>query len=196
MRKSVKKFLERVRFSLLRLLWSNDEASARYLGRTFAVGFAMGAFPFLGQIALVFLIWLVLDKMLHFRFNLLLASLLTFISNPITGPFFLYGFYLTGTFMLGSSATTFTHLMRQLKQVLENFDLSELKGGFGALMHGVGLPIFIGSIPWYFILGGIGYWMGMRIFGRLKFGIHRRNIKRKRLRFPFHKKDDEDDKKN
>jgi uncharacterized protein (DUF2062 family) len=174
MKKKVKDFLAKVRFSTIRLLRSNVETSPGYLGRTFAIGMSVGIFFFMGQLAIVTVLWLLLDRLLKLRFSLLIACLITFISNPLTSPFIIYIFYMTGSMMLGSAAVSFVTLTHRLRGILDNWDLVD---GIGILFRGVGKPIIYGSIPWHIIMAVAGYWIGVSSYKKFKKTVHIRKMK-------------------
>jgi len=172
--KKIKEALKNIRFSVIRLLSSDGNVSAAYLGRTFAIGLSAGLFFFYGQMVVCLLLWLLLDKWLKLKFNLFISCLLTFISNPLTTPFIFYIYYLTGSFVFGKSAVSFSELMRQLRAIVGQLDFAGLYDGIKILLNGVMKPIIIGSIPWHIVAAAVGYWLGVRMYKRLHAIINRR----------------------
>ena len=158
----VKQTQKRIMRASLRALFKEEKRPSSYLGLTFAVGFSAGMFIFYAQSLLCVLIWLILDRWLKIRFNVIIASLLTFISNPLTTPFILYVYYLTGQAMLGDSVISMTAFWSYAKAFLVDTDGVSLWDGFKLLLMGIGRPIALGSLPWHVIMAFVGYYTGVR----------------------------------
>lgn len=139
------------------------------MGITFCVGFVTGISPLFGQTLICFFIWLLFKKVFKVRFNLIIACLLTFISNPITTPFLFYIFYLTGQMMIGKTSIPFSQFIENIHTLFtDEFSVENIKDSFHTLIIGVGKPILIGNIPWSVLSGFIGYYIGTQISIRFK----------------------------
>ena len=165
--KNLKLTLRRITFLAARNLFTKENSSPAYLGRTFAIGFSAGMFIIYGQSLLCLAIWLVMDRWLKLRFNLLIASLLTFISNPLTTPFILYLYYLTGQAILGDSIVSLPSFLVQARILLANIGRGNLWHGFKLVAVGIGWPIMLGSLPWHVFMGFLGYGVGVRTHWKL-----------------------------
>jgi uncharacterized protein (DUF2062 family) len=174
--KETKRTLKRIAFFAARSLLSKETRSPAYLGRTFAVGFCAGMFMIYGQSLLCLAIWLVMDRWLKLRFSVLIASLLTFISNPLTTPFILYLYYLTGQAMLGDSVVSLRYFLVQTRILLTNIDRGNLWEGLKLVTVGIGWPIALGSLPWHVIMTFVGYKTGVRVHWRLNQVMERKKI--------------------
>jgi uncharacterized protein (DUF2062 family) len=148
-------------------MFTQEKRGPDYLGRTFAVGFCVGAFFLYGQTLLCIAVWLVMDRWLKRRFSVLIASLLTFISNPLTTPFILYLYYMTGQALLGNPAVPFSSFLIQAKIILTSIDTSNLSEVLRLLGIKFGCPIALGSLPWHIIMAFIGYNAGIRAYWKL-----------------------------
>ena len=182
--KEAKRVTKRIAFFTARSLFAKEKRTPAYLGRTFAVGFTAGMFIFYGQSLLCLAIWLIMDRWLKFRFSVLIASLLTFISNPLTTPFILYMYYLTGQAMLGDSVVSFASFLTQAKILLMNLERGNLWEGFRLVAVGIGWPIALGSLPWHVVMGFLGYGVGVRTHWRLHKIIEEKKKYRKTLEKP------------
>ncbi|MDR0366993.1 MAG: DUF2062 domain-containing protein [Rickettsiales bacterium] len=164
MKKQFKKAMRTIYRSIMKSLRSREGRSPEYMARTFAVGFSSGAFVLYGQSAICVALWFAMAKLMKKNFNLVLACLLTLISNPLTTPFIFYAFYLTGQRMLGASAIEFsTFLSSSGLAMLDDLSLATLWHTIKMLAKGVGKPILVGSLPWHAIMAVVGYAMGWRI---------------------------------
>ena len=159
-------------------MFAKGNRSPGYLARTFAVGFSAGMFMIYGQMFLCFVAWLIMDRWLKRRFSVLIASLLTLlsISNPLTMPFVLYLYYLTGQLMLGRSIVSFTSFLIQAKDLLMSIEGSHLWDGIKIAAVGIGWPITLGSAPWHIVMGFVGYSVGTRVYWRLQKIIEKKKI--------------------
>ena len=177
--KETKRVMKRIAFFTARSLFAKEKRTPAYLGRTFAVGFCAGMFIFYGQSLLCLVIWLIMDRCLKLRFSVLTASLLTFISNPVTTPFILYVYYLTGQVMLGDKVVSFRSFITQARILLMNLERGNLWEGFKLVIMGIGWPITLGSLPWHVIMAFVGYGVGVRVYWRLHKIIEKKKILRK-----------------
>lgn len=132
---------------LWKLARSNDRANEIALGA--AIGTFISVFPTFGFGTLLVL---VLSKWI--KFNLLIAFAASFISNPLTTPFFLLLSFKVGTIILGNSIEFTTANWKK--------DLNE-----------TGLTLLVGSL----IVSGI---MGCFAYVITKYSVenYRRNIKK------------------
>jgi uncharacterized protein (DUF2062 family) len=162
-----KKILRRVTFLAARRLLAKKNSSPSYLGRTFAVGLCAGMFIIYVQSLQCLAVWLVMDRWLKLRFNVLIASLLTFISNPVTTPFILYLYYLTGQAILGDSVVSLSSFLTQARILLFNIDRGNMMQGLKLVAMGIGWPIMLGSLPWHILMAFLGYGIGVRVHWRL-----------------------------
>ena len=177
--KGVKQTLKHIMRASVRALFKEEKRPPSYLGLTFAVGFSAGMFIFYAQSLLCVLIWLILDRWLKIRFNVIIASLLTFISNPLTTPFILYIYYLTGQFMLGDNVISMTAFLSYAKAFLtDTMDGGSLWDGFKLLIMGIGRPIALGSLPWHIIMAFVGYYSGVRFHWTLHKLIEKKRLSR------------------
>ena len=117
-------------------IWHPDRQ--RFAGGA-AVGgfFAMMPFPF-QMLAAAFIAWVT-------RVNLPAAVVATWVSNPFTIAFFLYGQYRIGAFLLG-------------REVSRHPD-----GGLWEMISQAPVPILVGAIVSAFIVSGIAY--GLTLVG-------------------------------
>jgi len=168
--KEVKLAMKRVGFFAARSLFGKEQRPPAYLGRTFAVGFCAGMFVIYGQVLLCFLVWLVLDRWLKLRFNLAIASLLTLISisNPITMPFVMYLYYVTGQIMTGESIVSLPNFLAHARTFMANVDAGNLWDRIMQVVTNIGGTMMLGSLPWHVGAGFIGYGIGIRVHWRLR----------------------------
>jgi uncharacterized protein (DUF2062 family) len=174
----IRKSIRRVFRYIIRSFKFRENRNPAYLGRSFAVGFFSGMWVLWGQSGIALALWVVIDRLMHFRFNAVIACLTTLITNPLTTPFWFYLYYLTGQLMLGESAIEFSAFTSELKPVLSTLDVDSIINSIKLLIKGIGWPIAIGSIPWYFIMAAVGYFIGARISVHLR----RRQLKKKKHR--------------
>lgn len=177
MLENIKKFIRKLYKYILKTFKDKKNKSPAYMGRTFCVGFIAGINPFWGQSLICFILWSIIDRVFKLRFNLIIACLLTFISNPLTTPIMFYIFYITGQLMLGEASIPFATFVNEIKALLiEDFSADHLIETLTLLLKGIGKPILIGNIPWTVIVGIFGYYLGYRISIRLR---KQRNKKKK-----------------
>ncbi|MDR2098611.1 MAG: DUF2062 domain-containing protein [Rickettsiales bacterium] len=182
MLKKINKIIRRIFRYIVRSFKDKENRNPAYLGRSFAVGFFSGMWVLWGQTGIAIAIWFLAGRTRRFRFNVVLACLTTLITNPLTTPAWFYLYYLTGQAMLGGKAIEFANFAQQLKPLLETLDLDSIVNSIKLLAKGIGRPIMIGSIPWYPIIGAIGYYIGARVSVHLRRKrLHKRKHRIRRL---------------
>lgn len=173
----IKNFIKKLYKYILKTFKDKKNKAPAYMARTFAVGFMAGISPLFGQSIICFVLWCIIDRMLKFRFNLIIACLLTFISNPLTTPIMFYIFYLTGQLLLGEAAIPFSAFTNEIKILItEEFSFAHIISTLSTLLKGIGAPIILGNIPWTIFVGILGYYIGYRLSIRLR---RKQNLKKK-----------------
>jgi uncharacterized protein (DUF2062 family) len=163
MKKNVKKFIVQIYKHVL-ISFKENRKNPHYLALSFAIGLAAGMFPPLGQAGICFIVWLILDKVFKVKFSLIISSLSTLVSNPLTTPFWYYAFYLTGQAILAENAIPFSVFVEEIKEFMQlGINWQDFWNSVSLFLKGVFYPIMVGSIPWYFIMGGLGYYLGYSI---------------------------------
>ncbi|MGN0929039.1 MAG: DUF2062 domain-containing protein [Alphaproteobacteria bacterium] len=191
---SIKGFIKKLYRYILKTFKDKKNKSPVYIARTFCVGFVAGINPFWGQSLICLIIWTIVDRLLHFRFNLIIACLLTFISNPLTTPIMFYIFYLTGQLILGEASIPFAVFVGEIKTLLlEDFTFSHIWETLTLLVKGIGKPIILGNIPWSVIVGIVGYYIGYRLSIKLRKQRNKKKKHRIRRMIQFFKKQDKKD---
>lgn len=133
---------------------------AEYSARSVLVGVVCGLMPIIGQSTVVLAVWLIARRF-NWGFNVVIAALWTFISNPLTTPFMFYGFYVTGQVMMGhwndlSGFDRFVSLSRDL--VNDELGLwDQVKLISRLLFLDWALAMWVGFIPWGALCGWLGY---------------------------------------
>lgn len=153
-----------------RSLFAKETRAPSYLGRTFAVGFFATSSIFYGQPLQCLMIWLVMDRLLKIRFNLLIAGSLTLISSFVPTPLILYVYYITGQTLLRNPITPFSVFSAQARAILASSDgtmLTNLWAGLKLAAARVGWPVLLGSVPWKIGMVALGYCIGLRIHWKL-----------------------------
>ena len=188
---SIKSFIKKLYRYILKTFKDKKNKSPSYIARTFCVGRVAGINPFWGQSLICLIVWSVVDRLLHFRFNLIIACLLTFVSNPLTTPIMFYIFYLTGQLMLGETSIPFAVFVKEIKALLiEDFSLTHIWDSLALLIKGLGKPILLGNIPWSIIVGIVGYYIGYRLSIKLRKQQNKKKKHRIRIMIQFFKKQD------
>ncbi len=173
----LKAFIRKLYKYILKTFKDRKNKAPSYIARTFCIGFMCGISPLFGQSLICFILWCIIDRFFKLRFNLIIACLLTFISNPLTTPIMFYIFYLTGQFMLGQSAIPFSAFTNEIKILItEEFSLAHIMSTISTLLKGVGKPIILGNLPWTIFVGFLGYYIGYRLSIKLR---KKRNMKKK-----------------
>jgi len=163
---------------ILRILRSRH--SARHTAWASSIGLFVACTPTVGlQMPAVFLIWLSLRFCINGSpFNLPVALAWTWTSNAFTVPVFYYTFFLTGSLVLGGDEGTagFSAFADRLLVILSvPSSFSELSAQLDALWTTYGAPLFLGSIPWAFLAGFVGYYWTLKLIER--FQMRRRPVR-------------------
>jgi uncharacterized protein (DUF2062 family) len=133
---------------------------AEYSARSVLVGVVCGLMPIIGQSTIVLAVWLI-GRRFNWQFNVVIAALWTFISNPLTTPFMFYGFYVTGQVLMGNwndltGFDRFISLSRDL--VSDQLGLwDQIKLISRLLFLDWALAMWVGFIPWGILCGWLGY---------------------------------------
>jgi uncharacterized protein (DUF2062 family) len=153
-----------------------------YSARSVLVGVVCGLMPIIGQSTIVLLVWLVARR-LNWGFNLVIAALWTFISNPLTTAPMFYVFYVTGQVMLGhwddlSGFDRFTSFARHLlEDKLGLWD--QIRMLFRMLFLDWGLAMWTGFLPWAFLCGWLSYRWSLRLVIAYR-SMHEKRMARRR----------------
>ncbi|TQV85166.1 DUF2062 domain-containing protein [Exilibacterium tricleocarpae] len=145
-----------------------------YFARASLIGLFLALTPTVGiQIPMLVLIWGLVRRFLpRWDFSLALASAWTLVSNVVTLPFLYYVFLLTGRLLLGDydRLRPFQRFQERLSATLpENAGLLETLWVYTLnLISSVGLPLFVGSLPWAILGAWIGYHWTLRFVHRLR----------------------------
>lgn len=147
MRKLVKRVKGIIRENIYNPFVSNLN-NPHYLAMSFGVGTFFTLLPLVAQATFCFLAWLFMRRWKFLNFNIAIAVGLTFISNPLTDPFFFYGYYIFGVVVLGWNAYTFEDFVEKFKQIgeLDDSYWTDFLMGVDFLADDVGLPIAVGGI--------------------------------------------------
>jgi uncharacterized protein (DUF2062 family) len=114
--------------------------------RSVSKGIAIGLF--IAFIPMPFQMVLIVALFPFFRFNIPLAFIMVWLSNPITMPFMYYLEYLTGSMILGSSVTSV-----QLSVEWFSENLSEIF-----------LPLYLGAFVYSSISAALSYYIINRLW--------------------------------
>ncbi len=137
-----------------------------YSARAVLVGVVCGLMPIIGQSTIVLAVWLVARRF-NWGFNVVVAALWTFISNPLTTAPMFYGFYVTGQVMMGNwddltGFDRFVTLSRDL--VNENLGLwDQIKMISRLLFLDWAVAMWVGFIPWGALCGWLGYRWSLKV---------------------------------
>jgi uncharacterized protein (DUF2062 family) len=140
--------------------------SPEYSARAVLVGVVCGLMPIIGQSTVVLAVWLVARRF-NWGFNVVVAALWTFISNPLTTAPMFYGFYVTGQVMMGNwddltGFDRFTSFARDL--ISDQLGLwDQTKMLFRMLFLDWALAMWVGFIPWGVLCGWLGYRWSLRV---------------------------------
>lgn len=137
-----------------------------YNARAVLVGVVCGLMPIIGQSSIVVAIWLVARRF-NWSFNVVIAALWTFISNPLTTAPMFYGFYVTGQIMMGNwdDLTGFDRFTNFARGVISD-ELGlwdQIKIISRMLFLNWGLAMWIGFIPWAIVSGWLGYRWSLKV---------------------------------
>lgn len=152
--------------------------SPEYSARSVLVGVVCGLMPILGQSTIVLAVWLVARRF-NWGFNVVIAALWTFISNPLTTAPMFYGFYVTGQVMMGnwddlSGFDRFEIFIHGL--ISDELGLwDQIKMVFRLLFLDWGLAMWVGFVPWAVLCGWLGYRWSLKVV------IAYRHLREKRM---------------
>ncbi len=116
--------------------------------------------------AVLVAVWLVARRF-NWGFNVVVAALWTFISNPLTTAPMFYGFYVTGQVMMGhwddlSGFERFVNLSRDL--VADQQGLwDQIKMISRLLFLDWAVAMWVGFIPWALLCGWLGYRWSLKV---------------------------------
>lgn len=137
-----------------------------YSARSVLVGVVCGLMPILGQSTIVLAVWLVARRF-NWGFNVVIAALWTFISNPLTTAPMFYGFYVTGQVMMGNwdDLSGFDRFKTVIKDLISDqlgiWD--QIKILFRMLFLDWGLAMWVGFVPWAILCGWLGYRWSLKV---------------------------------
>lgn len=139
---------------------------AEYTARSVMVGVVCGLMPMIGQSSVVLAVWLV-GRRFSWGFNVVIAALWTFISNPLTTAPMFYGFYVTGQVMMGnwddlSGFERFAALSRDLIDDQLGF-LDQIERIFHLLFLDWALAMWLGFVPWGILCGWLSYRWSLKV---------------------------------
>lgn len=139
---------------------------AEYSARAVLVGVVCGLMPILGQSTIVLAVWLVARRF-NWGFNVVIAALWTFISNPLTTLPMFYGFYTTGQVMLGNwdDISGFDRFKRFASDLVANHLglWEQVKMVARVMFLDWGVAMWIGFIPWAALCGWLGYRWSLKV---------------------------------
>lgn len=134
-----------------------------FTARGAMVGLAVAFTPLVGvQMPIVFAIWLMVRYCTpRYDFNLVVGLAWTWISNVVTLPPIYYVFLVTGQLILGhwdevGGFGAFSEALAASSTEASTF-LESLWAGTKALFEAFGVPMFVGCVPWIFVMGWVGY---------------------------------------
>ena len=137
-----------------------------YAARSVLVGVVCGLMPILGQSTIVLAVWLVARRF-NWGFNVVIAALWTFISNPLTTAPMFYGFYVTGQVMMGNwdDLSGFERFKTVIKDLIS--DQLGIWDQIGILFRMLfldwGLAMWVGFVPWAILCGWLGYRWSLKV---------------------------------
>ena len=155
--------MRRLYFRRLLVPLFRGQHSTEYTARGAMVGLAVAFTPLVGvQMPIVFAIWLLVRYCVpRFDFNLFVGLAWTWVSNVVTLPPIYYVFLVTGQLMLGDfegvgGFGAFSESLAASSTAADTW-LASLWAGTKALFEAFGVPMFVGCVPWMFIMGWVGY---------------------------------------
>ena len=166
-----KKFYELLKELKEKILhpFNTPDFSSHYIALSSAVGISVGITPFFGQIWICGIIWLALRRWQKGHFSLVMAGAWTFISNPLTTPFFVYTYYVIGQKILGGELLTFYSVIDRAKCIVEETGFGNiLKNSFNFIVSDIGLPITIGSLIAAALVAPIAYFISYAIADKIR----------------------------
>lgn len=177
-RRPLKERLKRLIHYRLMIPVKRSTHSPAYSARSVCVGVVLGLTPTVGlQMTMSLIVWLILDRLFKWRFNVVIAMAWTWISNLITFLPMYYVFYITGHMMLGhwDDVLGYHSFVGQWDQAMAMIDqgangqpdefgfIVEVPGYqwlwlFAKfLLEGLGLSMLVGCIPFAVVGGWLSY---------------------------------------
>lgn len=147
---------------------------AEYTARGAMAGLAIAFTPLVGvQMPIVLAVWFVVRTLApRYDFSLVVGLAYTWVSNVFTVPPIYYTFLVTGQLMLGrfdevGSLGAFVTALESASGEADSW-LASLWAGTVALFEAFGVPMFVGCIPWMFIMGWVGYKFSLAIIKKVR----------------------------
>jgi hypothetical protein len=151
---------------------------AEYTARSVMVGVTCGLMPMIGQSSVVLAVWLV-GRRFNWGFNVVIAALWTFISNPLTTAPMFYGFYVTGQVMMGhwNDLSGFERFASLSKDLVDDHLglLDQIEKVFHLLFFDWALAMWLGFVPWGILCGWLSYRWSLKLIYAY------RNLREKRM---------------
>jgi uncharacterized protein (DUF2062 family) len=148
------------------------------------VGMICAMTPFVGiQMAMVASVWAVQRVVAPgWRFSVVVAMAMTWVTNVFTLPPFYYLFLVTGRIMLGrwEESLGFSAFTAKLDETL-SIDGGGLAAAWEitlAMVELWGLPMFLGCVPWACLCGWLGYLWSLRFVTRRRQAMQERLLRR------------------
>jgi hypothetical protein len=155
-----------------------------YTARGVMVGLFWAFTPLIGvQMYLVFLSWLVARRKPDWDFSLLVSLAWTWVTNVFTLIPTYYLFYVTGEILLGRTGTItgYDHFAHAWQAALEAEGfIGPIVAYARTIASEQGVPMLVGSIPYAFGMGWLGYRWSLKFIIRLRKARHERKIRRHR----------------
>ena len=155
--------MRRLYFRRLLVPLFRGQHSAQFTARGAMVGLAVAFTPLVGvQMPIVFAVWLIVRYCFpRYDFHLVVGLAWTWVSNVVTLPPIYYVFLVTGQLILGHGADVggfgaFSEALAA-SSTEANTLMESLWAGTKALFEAFGVPMFVGCVPWIFIMGWVGY---------------------------------------
>ena len=154
--------MRRLYFRRLLVPLFRGQHSPQFTARGAMVGLAVAFTPLVGvQMPIVFAVWLLVKYCFpRYAFNLVVGLAWTWVTNVVTLPPIYYVFLVTGQLILGHGAdvggfSAFSEALAASSTEASTL-LESLWAGTKALFEAFGIPMFIGCVPWIFVMGWVG----------------------------------------
>ncbi|MEM7404143.1 MAG: DUF2062 domain-containing protein [Pseudomonadota bacterium] len=148
--------------------------AAEYTARGAMFGLAIAFTPLVGvQMPIVLAVWVVVRAMApRYDFSLVVGLAYTWVSNVFTVPPIYYTFLVTGQLMLGrfdevGSLSAFVTALDSAAGEADSW-LASLWAGTVALFEAFGVPMFVGCVPWMFVMGWVGYKFSLAVITKVR----------------------------
>lgn len=181
-----KNFWQRMR-RVLRYRFTIPMMRARHSPEHAARGSLIGLFwaftPSVGiQMPLVLITWAIARRFPKWDFNLVLAIAWTWTTNAFTALPCYYVFYLTGQVMFGrwgrlSGFDSFRLMWSDIFTADQSF-LDQMQALARVLILDWGVTMLVGSLPWAFLIGWLGYRYTLKFVRAYRHARHERMKKR------------------